>query len=253
MLRIIFAIILLAASGVVSASTITYLTEERYVEALGYTDWGNYIFGGRIDATPGAGFDATVNGGDCGSGCYGPGGWSSESSATQQSALNTDSISVDTFASAVSALTDLNEMGAYGESVFDISFSLDQATTFAVSGYRDCYFSFSGTCDFTPGDFLLETSGGQEVSLDWQLVFDNGYDETLSLDSTITLAAGTYHLWIRSRYGVYCDSGFGCFDFAQGGNESVTFAMTTVVPIPSALLLFPSALAVLGWVRRRSA
>jgi hypothetical protein len=34
-------------------------------------------------------------------------------------------------------------------------------------------------------------------------------------------------------------------------DTDLNFAMSTVVPVPPALVLFPSALAALGWVRRR--
>ena len=247
MIRTIFLLAAILVSGTSAATTISYLTEERYVEAFGL-DYGYFSGGGRSDADAGADFDASESGFNCSNFCSGPGEWTAVSQATQQSNLAVDSLSVSTYASA--GANDYSNTGAGANSIFDISFSVDQTTTFAVTGLRECSANLTG-CSFT-GNVLLETAGGDEIELDWQQPFTT--PDQFVLDSTLVLAAGTYNLRVDSRYTVDCDPNNalgGCIDFGVGGSKSASFTMAALVPVPPALLLFPSALVALGWFRRR--
>jgi hypothetical protein len=168
----------------------------------------------------------------------------------------------------------------------DVGFSLDSTTTVSVEGLFSHWDLDGGSYGSISPSIRLETADGSQTIFDtsdfsyWEFsgygaehfTVPEGFDEDLlsyvatntnagsgnpvgmGLMTTITLDAGAYRLLVDNS-GTACGYQFEdaydmCGDFGASFGTTA-FRMATVVPVPPALLLFPSALAVLGWFRRR--
>jgi hypothetical protein len=83
---------------------------------------------------------------------------------------------------------------------------------------------------------------GEEVGGYTRVIIDSGQIPVLDCGNNLTLSAGTYDFRIISLVGAY------------GGQDSLDFnnaLSITAVPIPAAVWLFGSALAGLGWMKRK--
>lgn len=194
--------------------------------------------------------------------------------ARQQSSLGADSI---TFVAEASTRGEVwGDIAA--RSFLETTFSLDSATTFRIAGVLGGYGFAGGSCLVLAGclDFQLATADGATTFLDTSnFLFTNlattpGVDPGLItwlnqtdacitiggcnsraryVDATITLGPGSYRFLADVNVARYDRSG----DY-EAESFGIMNVQMSVVPVPPALVLFPSALALLGWVRsRRSA
>ena len=257
MIRIATTIFLLTVSAAASAGTITYLTQERSVFSYaGPGGYFTYINGVQqpirpvdpIESTDFGTFDYTFRTENLGC-CFVPYAYGQ---ADQHSSLYSDGLGVESVSGASS--DDYSQGLGYGLSLFDVTFVLDEATRFDLTGFSRWYESFDPLGVVRENSVLLETLGGEEVELDWQLTnedFGDFYGETYDLDSRIWLDAGSYHLRVVTEAAMDCGSEeLGCMDFGAGVRARADFAMS-VVPVPAAVWFFGSALAGLGWMRRK--
>jgi hypothetical protein len=174
--------------------------------------------------------------------------WYARVSAEQTSSLTADGISVSSYTYANGTQRDRWTAGsASAESIFDVTFTLDEATRFDFAG------SIVGN---SLKDYTLQSLAGDEIALNWvheayNLDCASGYCDSYSLESRVLLAAGTYQLVVTNVDSKSCSGEWGCEEiYSSERSTDMVFSMS-VVPVPPALVLFPSALAALGWVRRR--
>jgi hypothetical protein len=139
---------------------------------------------------------------------------------------------------------------ANASSIFEITFSLNEAASFEISGAHDYGSRYGAYGGASSSGVLLETLAGETIDLNWHTDYEEPPGDVShteqSLAMTINLDAGVYRLLVHSEKGLT-----GGYEYGASRYGSVDFAMTSVVPVPPALLLFPSALAVLGWLRRK--
>lgn len=247
--RTIFAALLLVPNLGFAAS-LSYVTQDRSVRAQAiwaFPDPFVYWSPGPATVAPDfATFDETQ-----GSVTVNPDYDASGSGATARhfSTLADEAITVDLYASA----TNTDDMSGQAEalSIFDVSFTLAETTSFFVTGWLSSDPTTGPKSTFLIADVLLEDAGGNEIGLDWVTNWESGTVFDRDLDSKVTLAAGAYRLRVEAATDVRCyEWPNACGDYGSKNTLNAEFNMS-VVPLPPALVLFPSALAMLGWLRRR--
>lgn len=249
MIRISFAVLLLFPN-LLFAATLSYATQDRSVWAAAIYAWPDPLSywapGPPTVAADFAMFDefvtrSTIN----------PDYASEAGSATaaQLSTLGGDAITVDLHARAGN--NDYESGQAEARSVFDVSFTLDETTSFFVAGWLSSDPTVGPITTFNIADVLLEDSVGNEIGLNWVTNWESENSFDRDLDSKVTLAAGAYRLRVEAATDARCHSYPNyCGDYGSSISVNAEFTMS-VVPVPPALVLFPSALAALGWLRRR--
>ena len=117
---------------------------------------------------------------------------------------------------------------------------------------------FSGTVDVTPEyDGLWQApttfcpdAGQSSTCLYLNLFYGNGYDTEFGLlfSSALTGAGGNIN-FLSSTHEIFYEVCSGC----QGFSRNLVAGQVSAVPVPAAIWLFGSALAGLGWLRKKQA
>ncbi len=115
----------------------------------------------------------------------------------------------------------------------DIAWELRDSYGVIKAFDRDFDESYAGTT-------ILYRLGLQRVGSDWTFSISDSFGDGLCCDG----GAGGYSLLYNSSVLYESDGQFG-------SGESVAFTIPNAVPVPAAAWLFGSALAGLGWMRRR--
>jgi hypothetical protein len=253
-MRTIILIVGLWLTATVNAAGISLLTQDRSVTITG-DDSPSYVFcESPPSSTPNCAIefsDSAANADPFSAAVSGvmidPYNFTEEGTAwvNQESTIAAQGLAVSMTASASHYDYELG-YNLEASSVFDITFTVSGTTTFLVSGSRINQDKLGGSGS---AESVLETVGGQELVLDWQLDDESlpgdVYWREESIETTLVLGPGDYHLSLLTSGYI-----FSGYDDSAGGYGNMEFAMS-VVPVPASVWLFGSALAGLGWMRRR--